>query len=376
MTIEVESQYSSAEFRRWLADAWQPTPEAPTWRERFEQKLEFERQLDEAGWLTLDWERASGGMGLTPRHQAMVYEECARAGAPEIANVAGRIMVAPLLRLFGSEAQRRRLLPGIRDCSDVWCQGFSEPNAGSDLYSLATTLKRDGDSFRLDGQKTWVTYAPRASYSFVLARDAEAQQAGVKVPLTCVLVDMEAAGVEVRPIMKLTGEDDFGEIFLDGVRVTADDVVGNPGQGREIVFALLGFERSVVWLPRYLRMRSRVERLYEELSSSPLAGVAAELRAKSEALVYMATTLLDNPLAGQSSSVVKYYGSRLDSNISELAEHVWSPLYRDDATVRVSEEEQRDWIRTISTSVAAGVDEVQLETVAKLLGFGRGAAKR
>jgi len=187
---------------------------------------------------------------------------------------------------------------------------------------------------------------------------------------------MEAAGVEVRPIMKLTGEDDFGEIFLDGVRVTADDVVGNPGQGREIVFALLGFERSVVWLPRYLRMRSRVERLYEELSSSPLAGVAAELRAKSEALVYMATTLLDNPLAGQSSSVVKYYGSRLDSNISELAEHVWSPLYRDDATVRVSEEEQRDWIRTISTSVAAGVDEVQLETVAKLLGFGRGAAKR
>ena len=364
-----------SDFREWLSHSWTgPEVAGETWKDRLRYKLSFERMLDEAGWLTLDWPVEDGGHGLTLADQGMVFEECARAGAPEIGNVAGRIMVAPLLRLFGTDEQRSRYLPGIRSCADLWCQGFSEPDAGSDLYSLRTTIRTDGSGFRLSGEKTWVTYAPIARYSFVLTRDARAVEAGERVPLSIALVDLEAEGVEVRPIEKLTGEDDFGSIFFDDVRLEADGIVGAAGQGRDIVFALLGFERSVVWLSRYLRMASRAAGLAKEVAGTSLARDAESLVARSAALVGMAMHLLRDPLVGQRSSVVKIYGSRLDSALAELGAKIWSPAYSENHELGVSAEEQRDWVRTISTSVAAGVDEVQLETVAKLLGVGRGVA--
>ncbi|MBO0836481.1 MAG: acyl-CoA dehydrogenase family protein, partial [Actinobacteria bacterium] len=207
-----------------------------------EVQREWQRRLHEGGWLTLSWPRDRGGRGASPVMQAIYEEEIARVGAPPILGRLGVSLLAPLLSVYGSEWQKDAYLEKILSGELVFCQGFSEPNAGSDLAGLQTRAVRKDSGWLISGQKTWSSGAHYADRSFLLARtDPDASpHRGIGM----FLVDMRQPGVEVRPIVQLTGSGEFGEIFLSDARVADEDVVGAPTEGWKMAMATFGFERG------------------------------------------------------------------------------------------------------------------------------------
>jgi alkylation response protein AidB-like acyl-CoA dehydrogenase len=203
--------------------------------------------LSNAGWLAPAWPVEHGGMGLSPSKQMIYVEEWARLGCPRITDH-GVGLVGPLLIEFGTEAQKFEHLPKILSGENIWCQGYSEPNAGSDLASLRTAAVREGDVFVVNGQKIWTTLAHCANWMFVLvrtSRDDRARQKGI----TVLLLDLKSPGVTIRPIANLRGETDFCEVFFDNVRVPVHNVVGAIDQGWTIAKAVLGNERIFLGSP-------------------------------------------------------------------------------------------------------------------------------
>ena len=206
------------------------------------------RRMSEIGWIAPSWPREHGGMGLEPGKLLIFYEEHERWGVSRFADM-GILMVGPLLIRHGTPEQQRQWLPKIIACEHLWCQGYSEPNAGSDLASLRTEAVRDGDEYVINGQKIWTTLAQDASHIFVLARtDKEAKkQAGISF----FLVDMNQPGIRVRPIRDVAGHEELNEVFLENVRVPAANLVGVPNEGWSMAKALLGFERIFLGAPKY-----------------------------------------------------------------------------------------------------------------------------
>jgi len=218
--------------------------------------LDFRQAWEDAlcadGWSGLGWPRAYGGRALPLQRQAIFHEEHARCGAPLGVNLIGHGILAPTLLHFGTEAQKRRFLPGILSNRDVWCQGYSEPGAGSDLAALRTRAEpAPGGGYVLNGHKIWTSFADRARWCFVLARtDAQAPR---HRGLSFLLVDMRDPGVRVEPIRQLTGEAEFCEVFFDNVRVPADCLLGGQNQGWKIAMAAASFERGTYFIPRLVR---------------------------------------------------------------------------------------------------------------------------
>ena len=199
--------------------------------------------LKGGGWRCPGWPAAHGGMGLSFGQQVIYQEELERIGAARVIDL-GEVQLGPTLMLHGSEAQKATYLPSILSGEHIWCQGYSEPGAGSDLAALSTSAEIYGDDLRITGQKIWTTHANEATHMFALVRTArgERRQDGI----TFVLIDMAAPGVMVRPINNLAGEDEFCEVFLDDVRVPIANVVGELNAGWTVAKALLGYER--VWI--------------------------------------------------------------------------------------------------------------------------------
>ena len=215
---------------------------------RFGTLRAWQRRLYEEGWLGVDWPAEHGGKGLTPLHQAAVLEELARAGAPLPVSRTNLDAVGPTLVAFGTDEQKRRWLPKLCSAEDLWCQGFSEPNAGSDLASLKTTATRDGDDFVINGQKIWTSQAHRADRILVLARtDPTAPR---YKDLSLFGVDMRAKGISVRPLKQITGQSEFNEVFFDQVRVSAADLIGPLHDGWRVAMHTLGGERGRILLLR------------------------------------------------------------------------------------------------------------------------------
>jgi alkylation response protein AidB-like acyl-CoA dehydrogenase len=213
--------------------------------EAFDERVAWDRHLAAAGWTCLGWPVEHGGRGLSLLQQVIFHEEYAKADAPARVGHIGEELLGPTLIAFGTDEQRRRFLPGIRDVSELWCQGYSEPGAGSDLAAVGTRARRDpstGD-WVVDGQKVWTSLAHVADWCFVVARTdtGSTRHAG----LSYLLVPMDQDGVEVRPIEQLTGTSEFNEVFFDGARTEASMVVGEPGEGWKVAMGTLGFERGV-----------------------------------------------------------------------------------------------------------------------------------
>jgi alkylation response protein AidB-like acyl-CoA dehydrogenase len=206
------------------------------------------RRMSEMGWIAPNWPREHGGMGLDPGKLLIFYEEQERWGVSRFADM-GILMVGPMLIRFGTPEQQRKWLPKIIACEHLWCQGYSEPNAGSDLASLRTEAVLQGEEYVINGQKIWTTLATDCNHIFVLARtDKEAKkQAGISF----FLVDMRQAGIRVRPIRDVAGHEELCEVFLDNVRVPAANLVGAPNEGWTIAKGLLGFERIFLGAPKY-----------------------------------------------------------------------------------------------------------------------------
>ena len=218
--------------------------------EAFDERVVWDRHLAASGWTCLGWAPEYGGRGLSLLQQVIFHEEYAEADAPARVSHIGEELLGPTLIAFGTPAQQERFLPGIRSVSELWCQGYSEPGAGSDLASVSTRARLDpstgsgqGAQWVVDGQKVWTSLAHVADWCFVIVRTdpGSTRHAG----LSYLLVPMDQAGVEVRPIEQLTGTSEFNEVFFDGARTDADLVVGEPGDGWKVAMGTLGFERGV-----------------------------------------------------------------------------------------------------------------------------------
>ena len=225
-------------------------------------RLEWERQLCEGGWTGLAWPREHGGRAASLVEQVVWNEEYVRARAPGRVGHMGEQLLGPTLLAFGTEAQKRRFLPPIRRGEELWCQGYSEPNAGSDLANVQTRAERRGDEWVITGQKIWTSGGAWADWCFAVCRTepGSRRHAG----LSYLLVPMRQSGVTVRPIRQLTGTSEFSEVFFDGAVTAADNVVGEIGGGWKIAMATLGFERGVSTLGQQLRFSLELDEVLAE----------------------------------------------------------------------------------------------------------------
>jgi len=236
-----------ARVRAWIAANCPAHLRHPPRRLHWAETKPWYMALARRGWLAPGWPRAHGGMGLSPAKQVIFIEELERHGAPRT-NDMGITMIGPLLIRYGTEAQRARFLPRILAGEDIWAQGYSEPNAGSDLASLRTEAVLEGAHYVVTGSKTWTTLANDASWIFLLVRTDRAakKQDGISF----LLVPMASPGITVRPIVTLDRHDEFCEVFFDAVRVPVENLVGEPNRGWAMAKALLGFERIFLGSPK------------------------------------------------------------------------------------------------------------------------------
>ena len=224
---------------------------------KVERRKEWEQQLAAHGWSVIGWPGQWGGRNATLAQQVIFAEEYARAGAPNRVNHIGVELAGPTILAYGSEEQKKRFLPGIAAGTDIWCQGYSEPGAGSDLGNIKAKAWLDGDEWVVEGQKVWTSLAHFSDFIFVIARS----EVGSKGPkgLTFLLMEMDQPGIEVRPIRQINGEAEFNETFLDGARCPKDAILGEAGKGWGVAMALLGFERGVSTLAQQMQFRNELD---------------------------------------------------------------------------------------------------------------------
>jgi alkylation response protein AidB-like acyl-CoA dehydrogenase len=225
----------------------------------FDARLAFERLLSDQGWNCLSWPRAYGGRALSLMQEVIFFEEYARARAPGRLGHIGETLLGPTLIALGSETQKKRFLPSIVALDELWCQGFSEPGAGSDLAAIRTRAERRGDRYFLHGQKVWTSHAQRADFCFVLARSdpKSVRHAG----LTMLMMPMRQAGVTVRPIVQLTGEGEFCEVFFDHAEAAVADRIGAEGDGWKVAMTILTFERGASTLAQQLQFGAELDQV-------------------------------------------------------------------------------------------------------------------
>ena len=353
--------------------------------EAFAERLAWNRQLAAAGLTCLGWPVEHSGRGATLAQQVIFYEEYARSGAPARVGVVGEELLGPTLIAFGTPEQKRRFLPPIAAVEELWCQGYSEPGAGSDLAAVATTAVRDGDQWVITGQKVWTSLAHVADWCFVLARTDPAP-AGPGVPrrrrsdgLSYLLVPMRQPGVTVRPIKQLTGTSEFNEVFLDGARTEIGNVVGEPGDGWRIAKATLEFERGAGMLGQQVGFRREFGELVETARRTG-AGADPLLRDRlARAWIglevmraYALDTLGQSAGTGAEASVLKVLWSRWHRDLGELAMDVRG------AGSMVSAQDLDAWQRLFlfsrADTIYGGSDEIQRNIIAaRALGLPRQA---
>ncbi|OKH67411.1 acyl-CoA dehydrogenase [Mycobacterium sp. SWH-M5] len=264
----IEVQEFRAEVRQWLADnlvgefaALKGLGGPGREHEAFEERRAWNQHLAEAGLTCLGWPVEHGGRGLSVAHRVAFYEEYARADAPDKVNHFGEELLGPTLIEYGTGEQQKRFLPNILNVTELWCQGYSEPNAGSDLANVSTTAELVGDEWVINGQKVWTSLAHWAQWCFVVARTGKGSKR--HAGLSYLLVPLDQPGVEIRPINQLTGDSEFNEVFFDNARTEAGLVVGQPGDGWRVAMGTLTFERGVSTLGQQIRYAREHSNLVE-----------------------------------------------------------------------------------------------------------------
>ena len=227
----------------------------------FDERLAWEKIMGRDGWTCISWPRECGGRDASLAQQVIYHEEYAKAGGPGRVGHIGETLLGPTLIHFGTQEQRDRFLPGIRSGEELWCQGYSEPNAGSDLANVQTRARLEGDEWILDGQKVWTSLAQWSQWCFVICRtDPDVPK---HKGLSYILVPMDQPGVEVRPIDQITGDSEFSETFFDGARTAADNIVGEPGEGWRVANGTLAFERGASTLGQNIEFQNELEEVIE-----------------------------------------------------------------------------------------------------------------
>lgn len=297
-----------------------------------DRRREWEQSLGAARWSAIGWPQAFGGRDAAIAEQVVFAEEYARAGGPARIGHIGIELAGPTLLAFGTDQQKKRFLPDIAAGSAVWCQGYSEPNAGSDLANIRTVARRDGDHYVVEGQKIWTSMGAIADWCFVLCR-TEPGSSGSK-GLSFLLVPMHQEGVTVRPIRQMTGDSEFCEVFFDGARAEAHDMIGAEGDGWKVAMGLLGFERGVSTLAQQMHFRNELDEIVEIAKANgnardPLIRQRlAKAHAGLKIMRFNALRMLANAEAGNLSPeayTYKLYWSCWHRDLGELAMDVIGP---------------------------------------------------
>jgi alkylation response protein AidB-like acyl-CoA dehydrogenase len=380
LTLSPAEEAFRDEFRGWVTEH-NPGPEPPGEEAAFEHRRKWQRQLHEAGWAGVSWPKEYGGRGATLIEQAIFNEEIVRAQAPQLANGLGLAMGGPTLIAHGSEEQRQRYLEPILSAQEIWCQGFSEPESGSDLASLKTRAVRDGDEWVVTGQKVWTTFAHHAKWCMLVARTDPA--APKHKGLTYFLMDMEQEEVQVRPLRQITGEAEFNELFIEGARIPHENIVGGEGNGWAVAITTLMHERATLAFSLQVGVQIALRELVEKARStrgsngSPamedpvIRQRLAQLMIEAEVLRLNAyrglSAIMRHGVPGPEGSLGKWHWSDINQSLTELAMDIAGPhamLTEDNWTYR--------FLRARANSIEGGTTEILKNIVAeRVLGLPR-----
>ncbi len=381
----IEVQEFRSEVRDWLAEnlvgeyaALKGLGGPGREHEAFEERLAWNRHLAAAGLTCLGWPTEHGGRGRSVAHRVAFYEEYAKANAPDKVNHLGEELVGPTLIAYGTPEQQQRFLPKILDVTELWSQGYSEPGAGSDLANVATTavLDEEGEHWVINGQKVWTSLAHWAQWCFVVARSEKGSKR--HAGLSYLLVPLDQPGVEIRPIIQLTGDSEFNEVFFTDARTDADLVVGEPGDGWRVAMGTLTFERGVSTLGqqiRYAREHSNLVELARKTGAADDPLIRERLTrswAGLRAMRSYALATMDEEQPGQ-DSVSKLLWANWHRELGEIAMDVqgMAGLTLPDGEF---DEWQRLYLFSRSDTIYGGSNEIQRNIIAeRVLGLPREA---
>ncbi len=384
LTFTPEEEAFRAEVRAWIHQAMPEDMRKKADGEGHftpEDSAIWHRILFDKGWVAPHWPQALGGTGWDATRQFIFQEELELAGAPQL-SVFGLNMVGPLICSFGTDAQKERFLPKILAAEEFWCQGYSEPNAGSDLASLRTTAEDAGDHFVVNGQKTWTSYAQYADWVFCLVRtDSNVKkQAGI----TFLLIDMKTPGVEVKPMLTLGHTEAFCETFFENVKVPKENVIGGINNGWTMAKALLGHERTLLAMIgpcRHTLLKTKRIAATKRVNGRPMLedpvwrAKIARLEMRFRAHLMVCYRALDEQqkgrMPGPESSILKLVGTKLVQEITELAMEVMGEdsltWYNDGIVPPIEESIGPYFCYERAATIYGGSNEIQRNVIAKMI---------
>ena len=353
----------------------------------WQRRLKWHRKMHEGGWVGLSWPREYGGRGATITQQLIYGEEMAKVNAPMLVNGLGIMLVGPTLIQWGTEEQKKRYVPKILSGEEIWCQGYSEPNSGSDVASLQTRAIEDGDYFVVNGQKVWTSDAHHADWCILLVRtDPEAPK---HKGISYILVDMHSPGVTVRPLVQITGDANFNEVFFEDVKVPKKNLIGEKNQGWQVAITTLMFERSGIGGGRDLM--GQVKELVELAKSVPNNGHHAwddtsvrqklsQFACEAAALKYTGYRQLTRRLKGlppgPEGSVLKLCTSELNLRMNKLAMEILGPYSQLEFKAPYAFDKGKWSYRMLSSralTIAGGTSEIQHNIIGeRVLGLPKG----
>jgi alkylation response protein AidB-like acyl-CoA dehydrogenase len=335
LTLNSEEEAFQQELRAWLEENHPgPSPRGGD-EAQFTFEREWQRKLHEGGWAGISWPKEYGGRGATLIEQAIASEEMARARVPRPANVLGLVMGGPVVIAHGTEEQKERFLAPILSADEIWCQGFSEPESGSDLASLKTRAVKDDGGWRVTGQKVWTTFAHEAKWCMLVARtDPDVPK---HKGLTYFICDMEQEAIEVRPLRQITGEAEFNELFFEDAYISEENVIGGVGNGWNVAITTLMHERAGLGASAALGLSVALDELIEVARERGLADDpivrdrVARLKMGIEGLRLGALRALTEQMKvgvpGPEGSVAKLQWSSTNQALTELAVEVGGPEF-------------------------------------------------
>lgn len=372
-SLTPEEERFRNEVKGWLTKSlppgWPEEPSFATREEREEFLKEWQARLYTAGLSGIAWPKEYGGRGASLMEQIIFNEEMARVKAPPMINIIGLHMAGPTLMVHGTEEQKRRYLPKILSGEEIWCQGFSEPNAGSDLAALTTAAARDGDDFVVNGQKVWTSWAHLARWCLLLARTDPSlpKHKG----LSMLMVDMHSPGVEVRPLVQMTGEVEFHEVFFESVRVPRENLLGGLNNGWTVAITTLMYERGTTWraiwvpvlLEEFLALaRSTKNAFADPVLRQKIAQVYIEVQAMRYTFYRNLTKLLRGEVPGPEGSIVKLHASEVQQRLTDLAvelEGLHALASQGSPFAPRGAFWQREFLWAPGSTIAAGTSEIQ-----------------
>jgi alkylation response protein AidB-like acyl-CoA dehydrogenase len=378
LKLNAEETKFRDELRAWLTanvpKDWEEWREKPL-EESFQYLRTWQRKLHEGRWAAVSWPKEYGGRGATLMQQAIFWEEMSRAGAPSMANALGLGLIGPTIIAHGTEAQKKRFIPKILSAEEIWCQGFSEPNAGSDLANLQTQARLEGDHYIVNGQKVWTSYGWAGDWCELVVRTDP------NVPkhkgLTVLLVNMKSPGVEVRPLRQITGESEFNEIFFRDVRVPAENVLGKVNDGWNVAVSTLMHERGSYGARLHLMFRRSIDRLIElsrtvqkngqpaacdPLTRQKLAQCYAEVEIMRLNQMRAFSRITSTGVPGPEGSILKIFWSELNQRMQQIAQEMLGPygqLVTGDRHAVDKGTWSYSYLRTRGNTIEAGTSEVQ-----------------